>query len=116
MGNHMDHILNNTNQLRHYGIKVQDNPKSDSALLIVTEDNEFCMELAMAGTVVYADTFTLSEQELHQCPHIILSLTNAWDPKNMVLPRARISLEEAMGTLRHVSAIDITGGGDQKRI
>ena len=54
MGNHMNHSLINPNQLRYYGIKVQDNPLLETAISIITEDNEFCMEIAMAGTVVYA--------------------------------------------------------------
>ena len=52
----MDHSLVNPNQLRHYGTKVPGNPVSDRALSIITENNDFCMELVMAGTVVYADT------------------------------------------------------------
>ena len=54
MGNNIDHILINPNQLGYYGIKVQDNPMLETALSIITEDNEFCMELAMEGTVIYA--------------------------------------------------------------
>ena len=56
MGNHMDHSLINTNQLRYYGIKVQDNPMLENVISIIIEDNELCMELAMAGTVVYDET------------------------------------------------------------
>ena len=106
----MDHSLINSNQLRYYGIKVQDNSMLETALSIITEDNELCMEKAMAVTVVYAENFTPSEQELHQCPHIILSSSNTWNPQNMVFPRARRTLEEEMGTLRHVSAMNNTGG------
>ena len=106
----MDHSLINPNQLRYYGIKVQYNPILDTALSIIIEDNEFCMELAMAGTVVYAETFTPSEQELHQCPHIILAFPHAWNPQNVVFLRAQITLEEDMVALRHVSAMDSTGG------
>ena len=80
----MDHSLINPNQLRYYGIKVQDNPILETALSIITEDNELCMELAMKGIVVYAETFTPSEQELHQCPHIILSSPHAWNTQNVV--------------------------------
>ena len=77
MGNHMYHSLINPNQLRYYGIKVQDNPMLETVLSIITEDNEFCIELVMTGTVIYAETFTPSDQELHQCTHIILSLPHA---------------------------------------
>ena len=39
MGGQLDHSLINPNQLRHHGTKVQDNPMSDRALSIITEDN-----------------------------------------------------------------------------
>ena len=41
MGDQMDHTLVNPNQLRHYGVKVQDNPVSDEPLHIMTEDEKF---------------------------------------------------------------------------
>ena len=64
MGKHMDHSLINPNQLRHNGIKVQDNSMSESALSIITEDNEYFIELSMSGTIVYSKIFTPSEQDL----------------------------------------------------
>ena len=64
----------------------------------------------MAGTVVYSKTFTPSEQELNQFTHIILSTPHTWNPQNVIFPRARRTLEEEMGTLRHVSSRDSTGG------
>ena len=110
MGGHMEHSLVNPNQLRYFGTKVQDDPTSDRALSIINEDNSFCMELAMAGTVVYADTFTPSEQELHDCPHIILSSPHAWDPHKVLFPKAKRSLDEEVGLLRLLSAVNSTGG------
>ena len=83
----MYHRLTNPNQLRHYGIKVQENSISESALSIITDENEFCTEIAMTGTIVYAETFTPSEQELHQCPHIILPLPHACDPHDEVITK-----------------------------
>ena len=112
MGGHMEHSLVNPNQLRYFGTKVQDDPTSDRALSIINEDNSFCMELAMAGTVVYADTFTPSEQELHDCPHIILSSPHAWDPHKVSFPKAKRSLDEEVGSLRLLSAVNSTGGRD----
>jgi hypothetical protein len=73
MGDSMDTTLVNPNQLRHYGIQVQDNPMSQLPLSIITEDSEFSMELMMTGTIIYADTHTPSDKELSECPHIILS-------------------------------------------
>ena len=105
----MDDSLVNPNQLRHYGTKVQDNTVSDRALSIIMENNDFCMELAMAGTVVYADTFTPYYKELHKCPHIILSLPHTWDPHHVSFPKPRRTLEEDMGPPRYVSAVDSKG-------
>ena len=110
MGNRMNHSLINPSQLRYNGIKLQDNPILETALSIITQENELCMELEIAGTVVYAETFTPYETELHQFPHIILSLTHAWNPHIVVLPRSRITLEQETVTLRHVSVTDNTGG------
>ena len=106
----MDHSLVNPNQLRHYGTKVQDNPVSDRALSIVTENNDFCMELVMRGTIVYADTFTPSDKELHECPHIILSSPHTWDPHNVYFSKPWRTLKEDMFSPRYVSTIDIKGG------
>ena len=73
MGDSMKHTLINPNQLRHYGVKVQDNPCSVEPIHIMTEDSSFNLELKMRGTTIFADTFTPSEKELHDCPHIIMS-------------------------------------------
>ena len=89
---------------------MQDNPVSDRALSIITENNNFCMELAMRGTVVYADTFTQSDKELHECPHIILSLPHTWDPHNVSFPKSQRTLEEEMGSPRYVSTVETKGG------
>ena len=75
----------------------------ETSLSIITQDNEFCMEIAMAGTVVYAKTFTPSEQELHQCPHITLSSSHTQNPNNVVFHRSQRTLEQEIGTLRHLS-------------
>ena len=73
MGDQMDHTLVNPNQLRHFGIKVQDNPVSNEPLHIMTEDKQFNMELKMKGTTIFAETFTPSDKDLNSCPHIIMS-------------------------------------------
>ena len=62
MGNHMNHSLINPNQLLYHGIKVQESSMLETALSIITEDNELCTRLAMAGIVLYAEKFTPYEQ------------------------------------------------------
>ena len=105
MGDTMDHTLINPNQLRHFGTQVQDNPMADQPLSIITEDNEFCMEMAMAGTICSVDTFAPSERELQTCPHIILSSHHPWDPHNVTFPKSNRTLDEMVGGMRYVSSV-----------
>ena len=105
MGDKMPHSLLNPNQLRHFGTKVQDDPTSDHPLSIIAEDNEFCMELDMEGTIIFANTHTPTESELQACPHITLSSPHPWDPHTVTFPGCKLTLEESVGKLRSVSAI-----------
>lgn len=97
--------LVNPNQLRHFGVKVQDNPMSDRPLSIITEDNEFCMELAIEGTIVFAETHTPSSQELRDCPHIHLTSSRPWIPSQVKFPCSSGSLEEEVGGMRYSSGV-----------
>jgi hypothetical protein len=45
MGNKMDHTLVNPNQMRLFGITVQDNPVCEFPLYIMTEDVDFVLRL-----------------------------------------------------------------------
>jgi hypothetical protein len=105
MGDTMSHTLINPNQLRHFGTQVQDNPMSSQPLSIITEDNEFCMELTMSGTICSVDTFAPSEKELRTCPHIVLSSPHQWDPHNVIFPKCKRTLDETVGGLRYVSTV-----------
>ena len=104
MGDSMETTLVNPNQLRHYGTQVQDNPVSELPLSIITEDNEFSMDLAMAGTIVCADTFTPSEHELQSCPHIQLTSSTPWDPYKVSFHQSSLTLDDVMAHKRQVSS------------
>ena len=100
----MDIALINPNQLRHFGTQVQDNPVYKLPLSIISEDNEFSMNLKISGTIVFADTFTPSEQELATCPKIHLISPTPWDPHKVTFAtNTFISLDEAMAQKRQVS-------------
>ena len=105
MGDNMDHTLINPNQLRHYGIRVQDDPTSDLPLSIITEGNEFCMELSMYGTIVFAETHSPTEHELNTCPKIHLTSQHPWDPMKVKFPSCNTTLEEQCGGMRYLSGV-----------
>ena len=112
MGPSLPNTLINPNQLRHYGVTVQDNPVSHKPLYIMSEDNSFSMELKMKGTIVMAHTFTPSAEELNECPHIILSSPHQWDPQNVTFNGNSRSFEEEINKIRGISSVMIDQNND----
>ena len=104
MGKHIDHTLINPNQLCHYGTSAQDDPTSARPLSIITEDKSFCMELTMQGTIIFAETYSPTNQELDSCPHINLSSNASWNPHTVTFPACQRSLEEEIDGFRYISA------------
>ena len=62
----LEHSLMNPNQLRHFGVTVQDNPYSNSPMVIQkdTNDEEFVACLKSTGTNIYIDTWTPTDRDL----------------------------------------------------
>ena len=96
MGESLKHSLINPNQLRHFGINVQDNPTYDKPLFIMTANSLFNMELKMEGTTIFADTYTPTEMELNNCPKIVLSSPHEWDPRNVKFQAPQTNYEQNM--------------------
>jgi hypothetical protein len=100
----MDHTLVNPNQLRHYGVQVHDNPYNKVQMHFATEDGEMIFPLESDGTTIFLPTRTPTDQELHECPHIVVTLRSPWDPHAVHFPEPTRRVEE--GKLAHcVSAI-----------
>ena len=100
----METTLVNPNQLRHFGTQVQDNPTAAFTLSIISEDDEFSLELTMAGTIVCVETFTPSETELLSCPHIQLTSQTPWDPHKVRFHPSSMKLDDVMANRRQVSS------------
>ena len=54
----MDHNLVNPNQLRAYGITVQDNPFAGAPIFIAKEYHDFMLPLSSKGTIFGVTTRT----------------------------------------------------------
>ena len=81
--------------MRHFGIKVQDNPYNDAPLYLIMEDGDFALPLAVQVTNIMADTRTPTEEEQQTCNHITLSLQHLLDPHRVRFPHpSRTSQEE----------------------
>ena len=105
MGDHMQNTLINPNQLRHYGIKVQDNPFDDSPLYVMSEDGDFAMQLELHGTSIVAKTRTPTEKELHECQHIVLSAPHPWEPHSISFPTSSKTLQDVIDIHQSVGSV-----------
>ena len=79
-GGQMEHTLINPNQLRSFGITVQDNPSDPAPIFISSKDNKFTLHLFSKGTVLGLVARTRVDQELQTCPLVVLWSEHKWDP------------------------------------
>ena len=84
MGDKLDHTSVNPNQLRSYGVSVQDNP-FDTKPLSITANDAF-VKLYSEGTIICGDTWTPTESKLGQLTWLILTSPHDWDPHNVCFP------------------------------
>ena len=103
----MDHTLINPNQMRHFGIKVQDNPYDDAPLYLMKEYGNFVLPLAVQGTNIMADTCIPTEEELHTCKHITILSQHPWDPHHVRFPQPFRTVQEEIEMLCTICAISV---------
>ena len=89
MGDKLDHRLVNPNQLRAYGVRVQDSPFDAKPLSITT--NDVSVKLYSEGTIICGDTRTPTEFELSQLPRLILTSRMTGIPTTSVSHLAVVS-------------------------
>ena len=58
MSETMDHTLVNPNQLRAYGVAVQDKPFAEAPIFLSTEDHDSMLMLSYKGTILAVTTRT----------------------------------------------------------
>ena len=100
MGDTMETSLINPNQLRHHGVHVQDDPTSRRPMSIITSNGDFAMPLQSRGTTLYFTTHSPTKEELDNCPHIHLSCSEPWDPRNVTFENLTHSLEKEVARIQ----------------
>jgi hypothetical protein len=102
--------LINPNQLRAYGITVQDNPFA-GPMYISNEEEEDVVSISMfaVGTNISINTRTPTQEELDSCQHIILTSDTEWEPNDAKFPQvgavhrdASMNLESDQGEIYNV--------------
>jgi hypothetical protein len=102
--------LINPNQLRAYGVTVQDNPFA-GPMFISNGGDEDVIGISMfaVGTNISIKTRTPTQEELDSCQHIILTSDTEWEPNDIKFPQvgavrrdASLNLESAPGEIYNV--------------
>ena len=106
----LENSLMNPNQLRHFGVEVQDNPFHQDPMVIRKDDeddgNGFVACLKTQGTVIYFNTWTPTDSDLREFPHIQLTSSAEWNPNDIVFPgQSDADIQEIES--RNVSKVDL---------
>jgi hypothetical protein len=103
MGDVLDHSLINPNQMRAFGVSVQDNPYADTAMHIAAEQDEFQFPMKADGSVIFFDSRSPTSHELDTCPHIILSSATEWNPRDIQFPSTAHHCEEGQHRMSQIN-------------
>jgi len=110
----MDHLLLNPNQLRHYGVDVEDNPYCGRQMMIrktdLDGDEDFVAILKSQGTVIFMDTWTPTDEDLNELSHIVLTFSKEWETHSVEFPSATSPEEKSvydMYNLRVIQSIAV---------
>ena len=105
-GDQMDKSLLCPNQIRHHGGRVQDDYTRDEPFGIGLEGGDVFIPLKMKGVAVGFDSMMPTSAELEELPHVVMTSSNPWKPKDVELrsiaqasvyePRARYIHETDM--------------------
>eukprot|EP00980_Cylindrotheca_fusiformis_P016084 scaffold4755_cov108-Cylindrotheca_fusiformis.AAC.1 len=86
----MENSLMNPNQLREFGITVQDNPYDVNPMVIRKDEDEngngFVACLKSEGTNIFVDTWTPTDRDLEEYRHVVLTASSPWDPHAIDFP------------------------------
>ena len=94
MGEKLDHILVNPNQVRHHRIDVQNNPCMKKPMRITFPEEVVTAPLYISGTIVCADNLSPTQQQLEDYPRIVLTSPHYWDPHSVRFRKGSHSEEE----------------------
>lgn len=92
----LQNSLMNPNQLREYGITVQDNPYAGEPMMIQANDDDgsFVACFKSEGTTIYFDTWTPTHHDLNECRQIVLTSPREWNPSTVLFPGMSDSCRE----------------------
>lgn len=87
-GTQLDHLLINVNQIRITGLSVCDDPY-DRYRNIGIETSDIFIPFSLDGNTLNFESHVPTEDELTNCPYIILTDDTEWDPNSVDLTDPR---------------------------
>lgn len=93
----LENSLVNPNQLRDFGVMVQDNPYDKKPMMIQRGDDDdggITIGLKSQGTTIFVDTWTPTDQDLKEFKHIVLTSDHPWNPHEVEFPETPRSIIE----------------------
>ena len=107
----LENSLMNPNQLRHFGIEVQDNPYHQDPMTIHKDDDEegFIACLKSSGTNIFIDTWTPTNTDLQRYRKVVMTSPNQWNPEVVKFPGLG---QDEVGEIeyRDISKVEIGSG------
>ena len=88
-GEKLSHSLLCPNQMRAYGIQVQDTPtqfdsKSNHNIIVPTDDDaDVIIPLEMKGIVSIFESHNPTKEELESCDYLMMTSEKRWDPRSL---------------------------------
>ena len=76
-------------------------------MLIEVEDCGFVIPLQYNGTVIYLDTWTQTDDDLHSLPHVTIRFPHPWNPRDVQFPKTYrpVKKELSMRSIASVSTV-----------
>ena len=102
----LENSLCNPNQLRDFGVTVQDNPYALDPMVIRKDEGseKFVACLRSSGTNIFIETWTPTDSDLSEYPHVTLTNSDPWNPSLVRFPGiSDLEIQELEG--RNVSVV-----------
>ena len=113
----LENSLMNPNQLRSYGVDVQDNPYVSSPMVVEKsgKDQDFVACLQSEGTNIFMNAWTPTDSDLKEFKHIVLTSPTEWNPSKVRFPGTDYNDVHEIES-RNVSLVEVDFKGDDALI
>ena len=113
----LEHSLMNPNQLRNYGIEVQDNPHSSDIMVVekTGDEQDFITCLQSEEANIFIDTWTPIDKHLKEHKHVVFTSPTECNPNKVKFPGTDFNDANEIES-RNISLVENNFRGDDTLI